>query len=104
MNGVRLTAVGKLIGHRKRATLAIYAHLDDAVLRDAVAQVATVIARTMGYTAEPPSAVRADLSRPDAGAAPQDGRTPRHRANSGEGLGEIPTKRDPGDRRRSCLY
>ena len=34
MKGVGLTAVGKLPGHRKRATTAIYAHLDDAALRD----------------------------------------------------------------------
>ncbi len=34
MNGVGLTAVGKLLGHRKRTTTAIYAHLDDAALRD----------------------------------------------------------------------
>ena len=55
MNGVGLTAVGKLLGHRKRATTAIYAHLDDAALRDAAAQAAAVIARGMRYTAEPPS-------------------------------------------------
>ena len=55
MNGVGLTAVGKLLGHRKRATTAIYAHLDDAALRDAAAQAATVIARAMGYTVPPPS-------------------------------------------------
>ena len=48
-NGVGLTAVGKLLGHRERATTAIYAHLDDAALRDAAAQAATVIARAMGY-------------------------------------------------------
>ena len=54
MNGVGLTAVGKLLGHRKRATTAIYAHLDDAALRDAAAQAATVIARAMGYKAAPP--------------------------------------------------
>ena len=53
MDGVGLTAVGKLLGHRKRATTAIYAHLDDAALRDAAAQAATIIARAMGYTAEP---------------------------------------------------
>ena len=40
MNGGGLTAVGKLLGHRKRATTAVYAHLDDATLRDAAAQVA----------------------------------------------------------------
>ena len=55
MNGVGLTAVGKLLGHRKRTTTAIYAHLDDAALRDAAAQAATVIARAMGYRAAPPT-------------------------------------------------
>ena len=56
MNGVGLTAVGKLPGHRRRETIAIYAHMDDAALRDAAAQVATVIARAMGgRTALPPS-------------------------------------------------
>ena len=54
MNGVRLAAVGELLGHRKRTTTAIYAHLDDAALRDAGAQAATVIARAMGYKAAPP--------------------------------------------------
>ena len=104
MNGVGLTAVGKLLGHRKRATTAINAHLDDTALRDAAAQAAVVIARAMGYTAEPPPAVRAELPHPDTGAAPQDGPTPRHRANSGEGLGETATNRDPGVRRRRCLF
>ena len=55
MNGVGLTTVGRLLGHRKRATTAIYAHLDDAALRDAAAQAAAVIARAMGYRAETPS-------------------------------------------------
>ena len=54
MNGVGLSAMGKLLGHRKRATTAIYAHLDDAALRDAAAQAAIVIGRAMEYTAEPP--------------------------------------------------
>ena len=36
MNGVELATAGKLPGHRRRATTAIYAHLDDAVLRDGV--------------------------------------------------------------------
>ena len=53
MNGVGLTTVGRLLGHRKRATTAIYAHLDDATLRDAAAQVAAVIAKAMGYKTEP---------------------------------------------------
>ena len=54
MNGVGLTTVGRLLGHRKRATTAIYTHLDDVALRDAAAQAAAVIARAMGFTAEPP--------------------------------------------------
>jgi len=48
MNGVGLTTVGKLLGHRRRGTTAIYAHLDDAALQDAAAQAATVIARAWG--------------------------------------------------------
>ena len=31
-NGVKLAAVGKLLKHRKRTTIAIYAHLDNAAL------------------------------------------------------------------------
>ena len=54
MNGVGLTTVGRLLGHRQRETTAIYAHLDDSALRDAAAQAAAVIARAMGYSAEPP--------------------------------------------------
>ena len=54
MNGVGLTTMGTLLGHRRRETTAIYAHLDDAALRDAAAQAAGVIARAMGYRAEPP--------------------------------------------------
>ena len=54
MNGVGLATVGRLLGHRKRRTTAIYAHLDDAALRDAAAQAAGVIAQAMGYKAEPP--------------------------------------------------
>ena len=33
MNGVGLTTAGRLLGHRKRRTTAIYAHLDNAVFR-----------------------------------------------------------------------
>ena len=55
MNGVALTTVGKLLGHRRRETTAIYAHLDDAALQDAAAQAAAVIARAMNYRAEPSS-------------------------------------------------
>ena len=52
MNGVGLTTVGRLLGHRQRETTAIYAHLDDAALQDAAAQAAAVIARTMRFNAE----------------------------------------------------
>lgn len=51
MNGVGLTTVGRLLGHRKRETTAVYAHLDDAALRDAAAQAAHVIANAMGFRA-----------------------------------------------------
>ena len=54
MNGVGLTTVGQLLGHRRRETTAIYAHLDDAALQDAAARAADVIARAMGYRAAPP--------------------------------------------------
>ena len=37
MNGVGLATVGTLLGHRRRETTAIYAHLDDGALRDAAA-------------------------------------------------------------------
>ena len=53
MNGVGLITVGRLLGHRRRETTAIYAHIDDGALRDAAAQ-AAAIARAMGYSAEPP--------------------------------------------------
>ena len=54
MNGVGLTTVGRMLGHRNRETTAIYAHLDDTALRDAAAQAASVIARAMNYEAQPP--------------------------------------------------
>ena len=54
MNGVGLTTVGRMLGHRNRETTAIYAHLDDTALRDAAAQAASVIARAMNYKVEPP--------------------------------------------------
>ena len=43
-----------MLGPRQRETTAIYAHLDDAALRDAAALAATVIARAMGYKVESP--------------------------------------------------
>ncbi len=53
MNGVGLTTVGRLLGHRQRDTTAIYAHLDDGTLRAASAQAASVIATAMGYRVKP---------------------------------------------------
>ena len=87
MNGVGLTTVGRLLGHRKRRTTAIYAHLDDAVLQDAAAQAAAVIAQAMGYKAEPPPvpedadsaggrSVLASSSAGEAPAVPPDPRRP----------------------------
>ena len=81
MNGVGLTTIGRLLGHRQRETTAIYAHLEDGTLRDAAAQAAGVIARAMGYRAEPPPgpneaedgdtlAVIPEFSRPRRSAAP----------------------------------
>ena len=67
MNGVGLTTVGWLLGHRKRRTTAIYDHLDDASLRHAAAQAAGVIAEAMEYGAEPP------LKTDEAPAATSDG-------------------------------
>ena len=55
MNGIGLTTVGRLLGHRQRETTAIYAHLDDRALREAAAQAATVIAAAMEYTATQPA-------------------------------------------------
>ncbi len=61
MNGVGLTVVDILLGHRKRVTTT-YAHLKDVALCDAATQAATVIARAMGYTAEP-SPLSGEVSR-----------------------------------------
>ena len=44
----------RLLGHRQRGATAIYAHLDDGALRDVAALAVAVIARAMGYSAEPP--------------------------------------------------
>ena len=68
MNGVGPITVGWLLGHRKRRTTAIYAHLDDAARQDAAAQAAAVIAGAMGYrTAPPPCRTR----RTATGMAPR---------------------------------
>ena len=53
MNGVGLPTVGRLLGHRRRETTAIYAHLDDHALQSAAEQAAPGrIAKAMGFKAE----------------------------------------------------
>ena len=83
MNGVGLTTVGRLLGHRQRETTAIYAHLDDRALHDAAAQSATVIAVAMGYKATPPALPRDPAHSGNAVDTPtldlsSDGRKPPH--------------------------
>lgn len=53
MNGVGLTTVGRLLGHRRRESTAIYAHLDDNALRGAADQAASRIAGSMGFRTGP---------------------------------------------------
>ena len=53
INGIGLTTVGRLLGHRQRETTAIYAHLDDRALQGAAGQTAMVIARAMAYSPQP---------------------------------------------------
>ena len=48
-NGVGLTTVGRLLGHRRRETTATYAHLDDHALQGAAEQAASRIAGAMGF-------------------------------------------------------
>ena len=43
MNGESLHVVGRLLGHRRASTTAIYAHLDDATLGEAVERVALAV-------------------------------------------------------------
>ena len=82
-----MNGVGRLLGYRQRETTAIYAHLDDGALRDAAAQVAAVIARAMGYRAEPPPvsdeaedddtpAVISEFPKPETSTAPAGVQTP----------------------------
>ena len=52
MNGVGLPTVGKLLGHRRLATTAIYAHLDDNALQAAAGKAAGAIAEAMGFRVE----------------------------------------------------
>ena len=51
MNGVGLPTVGRLLGHRRLETTAIYAHLDDAALQGAAEKAAGRIAKAMGFKA-----------------------------------------------------
>ena len=51
MNGVGLPTIGRLLGHRRMATTAIYAHLDDAALHAAAEKAAGRIAKAMGFKA-----------------------------------------------------
>ena len=74
VNGVGLSTVGPLLGHRKRRTTAIYAHLDDAALQDAAARAAAVIAGAMGYKAEsPPLSEQAEATTGDGETNPHEG-------------------------------
>ena len=55
MSGLDLYTVGRLLGHRRRETTAIYAHLDDHALQGAAEQAAGRIAGAMGFrTGTPP--------------------------------------------------
>ena len=51
-NGVGLPTVGRLLGHRRLATTAIYAHLDDSALQAAAETAAGRIAKAMRFEAE----------------------------------------------------
>ncbi len=75
MNGVGLTTVGRLLGHRQRDTTAIYAHLDDRTLGDAAAQAAAIIASAMQFKpvaslAPEASAGTDSAEQPDGADAP----------------------------------
>lgn len=52
MNGVDLPTVGRLLGHRRLATTAIYADLDDAALQGAADKAAGRGAEAMGLSIE----------------------------------------------------
>ena len=51
MNGVGLPTVGRLLGHTRLATTAIYAHLDDSALQAAAEKAAGRIAKAMRFKA-----------------------------------------------------
>ena len=111
MNGVGLTTVGRMLGHRNRETTAIYAHLDDRALQDAAAQAASVIARAMNYKTEPqplPEEETKDApARPPestgSGGLDSPGRLQTPHWLDFEGRGAETTQRKPGgvDRPRS---
>ena len=58
MNGVGLPTVGRLPGHRRLATTAIYAHFDDNALQAIVKKTAVGIATAMGFKGELPPETR----------------------------------------------
>ena len=74
MNGVDLPTVSKMLKHRRRRTTAIYAHFDDAALRDAAAQTALVIAGASGYKAQSQSDNASSDSHDESqhGSEPED--------------------------------
>ena len=96
MNGVGLTTVGRLLGHRQRDTTAIYAHLDDATLGNAAAQVAAVIASAMHYAPEPSPA--SDGSEIGGAGQPDD----RDAANPGSAPANPPCSGKPGTGCECC--
>ena len=94
MNGVGLTTVGRLLGHRQRETTAIYAHLDDNALQGAAAQAAGVIARAMGYRAVPPpnhAGKARSPARPGPDPAPED-TAPRRTGDGTDGAAPNPSR------------
>ncbi len=73
-NGVGLATVGKLLGHRRRATTAIYAHLDDVAVRDAAAlpdEADNARQRDRSHEWEPPSAARGRADRTEPATGPE---------------------------------
>ena len=87
MNGLGLPTLGRLLGHRRRATTAIYAHLDDDALQDSANQVASVIAAAMQF----------------GRATPQLGDSPRKDREAHTGSGAIANVKWSADRDRSTI-
>jgi hypothetical protein len=52
MNGVGLPTVGRLLGHKRLATTAVYAYLDDNALQTAAEKAAGRIAKATGIKSE----------------------------------------------------